>query len=72
MPHVDAIVSREEGRRLATAHFAERFEHIPPELIAHLMCGAAACEAVGPFSDYARARGWPLDFERISCPVRVV
>jgi pimeloyl-ACP methyl ester carboxylesterase len=72
VPHVEAIVSREEGRRLATAHFAERFEHIPPELIAHLMCGAAACEAVGPFTDFARLRGWPLDVERISCPVRIV
>jgi pimeloyl-ACP methyl ester carboxylesterase len=72
VPHVDAIVSREEGRRLSTAHFAERFEHIPPELIAHLMCGAAACEAVAPFSDFARREGWPLDAERIECPVRIV
>ena len=72
VPHVDAIVARAEGRRLSTAHFAERFEHVPPELIAHLMCGAAACEAVRPFTDFARVHGWPLDAERISCPVRVV
>jgi pimeloyl-ACP methyl ester carboxylesterase len=72
LPHVDAIVSSAEGRRRATAYVAESFEHIPPELIAHLMAGVAACEAVGPFTDFARREGWPLDFPSISCPVRMV
>jgi pimeloyl-ACP methyl ester carboxylesterase len=72
LPHVDAIVASHEGRRRSTAHYATNFEHIPPELIAHLMCGAAQCEAVGPFTDFARREGWPLDLERVECPVRVV
>src|SRR3954463_2768322 len=44
LPSVDAIVATREGRRRATADVAERFEHIPPELVAHFMCGAAAGE----------------------------
>jgi hypothetical protein len=48
------------------------FEHIPPDLIAHLMAGAAACEAVGPFTEFTRSEGWPLDAERITCAVRMV
>jgi pimeloyl-ACP methyl ester carboxylesterase len=72
LPHVDAVVASREGRRRSTAHFTENFEHIPPDLIAHLMAGAAACEAVGPFTDFARSNGWPLDASRIECPVRIV
>lgn len=72
IPHVDSIVASREGRRRSTAHYATNFEHIPPELIAHLMCGAAGCEAVGPFTDFARRNGWPLDFQRVECPVRMV
>jgi pimeloyl-ACP methyl ester carboxylesterase len=72
LPHVDAIVSSAEGRRRATAYVAENFEHIPRELIAHLMAGVAACEAVVPFTDFARREGWPLDAAEISCPVRMV
>ena len=34
MPHVATIVSTPEGRRRATAHFTERSEHLPPDLIA--------------------------------------
>jgi pimeloyl-ACP methyl ester carboxylesterase len=72
LPHVDAIVSSVEGRRRATAYIATNFEHIPPDLIAHLMAGAAACEALAPFTEFARREGWPLDAERIECPVRMV
>jgi pimeloyl-ACP methyl ester carboxylesterase len=72
IPHVEQIVATEEGRRRATEAFSERFAHIPAELIAHLMCGAAACQAVGPLIAFARREGWTLDAERIDCPVRVV
>lgn len=72
LPHADAIVASPEGRRQATLYIAENFEHIPPELIVHLMRGAAACDAVHPFVEYARANGWQLDAKRIECPVRVV
>jgi pimeloyl-ACP methyl ester carboxylesterase len=72
VPHVEAIVATPEGRRRATEFIATNFEHIPAELIAHLMLGAASCDAVGPLADYARREGWALDAERIDCPVRVV
>ena len=71
-PHADAIVSTPEGRRRATSLTAVNFEHIPPELIAHQICGVAACDAVGPLIDVARRDGWSLDAERVRCPVRVV
>jgi pimeloyl-ACP methyl ester carboxylesterase len=72
MPHVDAIVSTVAGRRRATEYIATHFEHIPPELIAHLMAGAAGCRAVAPLIEFARRHGWQLDAARIDCPVRVV
>jgi pimeloyl-ACP methyl ester carboxylesterase len=73
LPHVDAIVATAQGRRRATRQIAERYEHIPPDLVAHLMRGAAACDATLPLVEHARREGWPLeDPERIACPVRVV
>jgi pimeloyl-ACP methyl ester carboxylesterase len=71
-PHADAIVASSEGRRRATEYIATNFEHIPPELIAHLIVGAATCDAVLPFVDHARRQGWKLDAEKITCPVRFV
>jgi pimeloyl-ACP methyl ester carboxylesterase len=53
-------------------HMVSDGEHLPPELLAHMMRGAAACDAVGPLVDAALRTGWPLDPERIECPVRVV
>ena len=71
-PHADAIVRTSEGRRRATAFTSCRFEHIPPDLLAHQMCGVAACNALEPLLAHARGDGWPLDAERIVCPVRIV
>jgi pimeloyl-ACP methyl ester carboxylesterase len=71
-PHADAIVAKQSGRRAATRYTARRFEHIPPDLLAHQIRGVAACDAVEPFLATARQDGWPLDAERIGCPVRIV
>lgn len=70
-PHADAIVATVEGRRRATRFTTSSFEHIPAELLAHQMLGAATCTAVAPLLAAAR-RSWDLDGERITCPVRVV
>ena len=44
---------------------ASHFEHIPPELLAHLMRGAASCAAAAPLTEYAlRARLAPRRGER--------
>jgi pimeloyl-ACP methyl ester carboxylesterase len=71
LPYVDGIVATAEGRRRATQYTAVRFEHIPAELLAHQMRGAARC-AVEPILAGALREGWSLDAGRISCPVRIV
>ncbi len=71
-PYADEIVATPEGRRRATLMTAERFEHIPAELLAHQIRGAAACPAVEPLVAHARRQGWTLDAERIECPLRIV
>ena len=57
-PHADAIVATPEGRRRATLSTSERFEHIPPELLAHQIRGAAACTGAAPLIAYAEREGW--------------
>ncbi len=71
-PRADEIVSSPEGRRRASAYIATNFEHIPPELLAHAMRGAAGCAAVFPLIELAQREGWKVDAERIGCPARVV
>jgi len=70
-PHADAIAASPEGRRRATEFIATNTDHIPADLIAHQIAGAALCE-VGPLIEYASREGYDLDAERIDCPVRVV
>ncbi len=72
VPYAEAIVATAEGRRRATQFITSNFEHIPAELLAHQMRGAATCEAVGALIEHALREGWSLDAERITCPVRVV
>jgi pimeloyl-ACP methyl ester carboxylesterase len=73
-PHADAdaLAASPDARRLATKFITTNFEHIPAELIAHLMLGAASCRAVLPMVEYAMREGYTLDAERIRCPVRIV
>lgn len=71
-PHADAIVASPEGRRLATAYTAVNFEHIPPELLAHQIRGAANCEGLRPLIGLALRDGWNIDAAQIDCPVRIV
>jgi pimeloyl-ACP methyl ester carboxylesterase len=72
IPHVDAILSTDEGRRRATEFIATNYEQIPVELLAHQMRGAAACEVAVPLIEYATREGWKLEAGKISCPVRIV
>jgi pimeloyl-ACP methyl ester carboxylesterase len=72
LPYADRIAGTPEGRRRATLFITSRYEHIPPELIVHMMRGVAACEAVRPLTALARRQGWHVDAERITCPVRIV
>ena len=71
-PRADALVSSPDGRRRAAELMAERWEHIPPELLAHQMRGVAGCSGMRALNDHAGRQGWPLDPELITCPVRIV
>jgi pimeloyl-ACP methyl ester carboxylesterase len=71
-PHAEAALASTEGRRRATRHLATNFEHIPAELLAHQLRGAAGCTAAPDLIDQASRGGWSLDAERITCPVRIV
>jgi pimeloyl-ACP methyl ester carboxylesterase len=71
-PRADEIVATPEGRRRATRDIVTSFEHIPAELIAHMMLGVARCDALLPAIEAGRTRGWPLDPEPVGCPLRFV
>jgi pimeloyl-ACP methyl ester carboxylesterase len=71
-PHAEALLASREGRRRATQYIVTNFEHIPAELLAHQMRGAARCDAVARLTEYALREGWRLDAEEIGCPVRIV
>jgi pimeloyl-ACP methyl ester carboxylesterase len=71
-PHADAIMASEEGRRRATLMTTVRYEHLPAELLAHQLRAAAACSGAERLIDAGLSNGWPLEPERIDCPVRVV
>ncbi len=71
-PYADSILATPDGRRRAAALMAERWEHIPPELLAHLWHGVVACRGMGALNEHARRNGWPLVPERVICPVRIV
>jgi len=71
LPALDEILSTPEGRHMATEVIVEHHEHLPSELIAHLIGGAAACDA-RPMLDLARRADWSVDAAAIACPVRIV
>jgi len=71
-PHADAILASPEGRRRATEFIATNYEHIPAELLAHQLRGAAACDGAAALIEHGVRAGWHLDAEAIDCPVRIV
>lgn len=71
-PHSGAIAATPEGRRRATELITTNHEHLPPELVAHLIQGVASCDGANDLIAHAHAHGWPLDAQRIDCPVRIV
>lgn len=71
-PHASAIAATPEGRRRATELIAADGADLPPDLVAHLMLGVAACPQCDALLDAAAGASWELDPARITCPVRVV
>ena len=72
VPFADEINSTLEGRRRTSEFATVNYEHIPADLLAHQMRGAAECKAAVPLIEYAEREGWDLDAEKIACPVRIV
>jgi pimeloyl-ACP methyl ester carboxylesterase len=71
-PHAESILASIEGRRRTTQLITVDYEHIPIELLAHMLRGAAACHAVDSLIHDALRHGWPLHPEEINCPLRVI
>lgn len=72
VPFADQIVSTPEGRRRATLYTAVNFEHIPAELLAHQIRGAAGCHGFEALIARFQEGSYPLDAENITCPVRII
>jgi pimeloyl-ACP methyl ester carboxylesterase len=70
-PHAEALMASPEGRGRAARLLAERHEHIPAELLAHLLRGVAGCAAAPALIEHGLRGGWTIDAERIACPVRI-
>jgi pimeloyl-ACP methyl ester carboxylesterase len=70
-PHAPALLSTAEGRRRAAQLIASSHAHIPLELLADQLLGAAICD-VATFLECASRMGYDLDAASISCRVRVV
>jgi pimeloyl-ACP methyl ester carboxylesterase len=71
-PHAEAVLATPAGRRRATASITTSYEHIPAELLAHQLLGAAGCTAGFAMLDHGLRGSWGIDAERITCPVRIV
>ncbi len=70
--YADQIASTPEGRRRATEFIAVAYEHIPADLIAHQIRGAAECPAIADLIAYVRREGWSVATPEAECPVRIV
>jgi pimeloyl-ACP methyl ester carboxylesterase len=70
-PRAGELLARPSGRRRATRAITVNHEHIPVELLEHQLLGVAACHAAPALIEHAFREGWPLDAERIGCPVRI-
>jgi pimeloyl-ACP methyl ester carboxylesterase len=71
-PHADVVARSPEGRRRATAALTVNVDHLPPELVVHIINATAFCPGTQPLIDTALREGYELDPEAIACPVRVV
>jgi pimeloyl-ACP methyl ester carboxylesterase len=71
-PHAAAVAANPNGRRAATRMITANWEHIPADLVEHLILGAARCDGAEALIAQAADEGWPLDPSRIDCPLRIV
>ena len=69
--HAESLVASPDGRRRATQFITTNYEHIPAELLAHQIVGVARCD-IPALIEAVLDKGFDLDAEAITCPVRVV
>ena len=69
---LDSIVATRDGRRTAMELLVENADDIPPEVVAYQLMGLARCDAAPAFIDFVEHGEWPLDPERVTCPLRFV
>ncbi len=70
-PRADAIASTPEGRARSLAFMVENHEHVPADLVAHQIRGAADCPIVLPLIEGTVENGY-ADVGPITAPVRIV
>lgn len=70
-PRADQIASSPEGRARALAFMVENHEHVPADLVAHQIRGAADCPIVLPLIEGTVANGYG-ELGPIDAPVRIV
>lgn len=71
-PHADRIAAGTEGRRQATQAITVSYEHLPPDLVAHLIRGAANAAGAAAILQRVAEHGYPLEAAAITCPLRIV
>jgi pimeloyl-ACP methyl ester carboxylesterase len=71
-PYADQIASTPQGRRRATEYITVSYDHIPADLVAHQIRGAAGCDGAEALIARARVAGYPLPTDRIRCPLRII
>ncbi len=71
-PLVRLVTKTRLGRRHATRDIVTSHEHIPRELLMHLVRGARACTIARPLLAMTDELTWAVDAERITCPVQIV
>jgi len=71
-PHADAVLATPEGRRRATRDLVVHSEHLPTDLLRHLLLGVAACRDGPELIERGLRDGFALDAEAIACPVRII
>jgi pimeloyl-ACP methyl ester carboxylesterase len=67
----EEVAATAVGRRRALRYMTRRWEHVPAPLVAAQLRAAAATN-VDPVIAHALEHGWPLEPERVACPVRFV
>jgi len=69
-PHADAMLATPAGRRRATQDLVVRSEHLPTDLLRHLLLGVAACRGGPELIERGLRDGFALDAESIAWRLR--